>query len=170
MVLQGTWQTKALNLHYQSTYGHQIRQDVNLPWGAPTHQVTRPFSTWFLRSCEKVKFLSPIPQHLWPPNLLEWWLTSGASKRKIVYHFDLVVLQGHRTNKNHYISTTRVSMATKLGMMVTYLDGPLPIKSHDPFIVQYCEITWKNETSVYPILQCLWRPNLVGSWLSLNGP
>ena len=32
-------------------------------------------------------------------------------------------------------------MATKLGMMVTYLDGPLPIKSHDPFIVQFGEIT-----------------------------
>ena len=38
-------------------------------------------------------------------------------------------------------STTRVSMATNLGRMVTYLDGILPIKSHDPLITWSCKIT-----------------------------
>ena len=44
------------------------------------------------------------------------------------------------TNKNHYICTIRVSMATKLGGMMTYLDGLLPIKSDDPLITWPCKI------------------------------
>ena len=40
--------------------------------------------------------------------------------------------QDHVTNKN--ISTTRVPMVTKLGRMVTYLEGLQPIKSDDPLI------------------------------------
>ena len=41
-----------------------------------------------------------------------------------------MVLQGHVTNENHYISTTRVPMATKLRRTVTYFDGLLRLKSH----------------------------------------
>ena len=44
---------------------------------------------------------------------------------------DQVVLKGHLTNKNHYISTTRVPMATKFGRMVALLEELLPMKSHD---------------------------------------
>ena len=51
-----------------------------------------------------------------------------------------MVLQGHVTNKNHYISTTRVSMATKLGGMIASLDELQPIISHDPLITWSCEI------------------------------
>ena len=32
---------------------------------------------------------------------------------KVILRFNQVILQGHLTNKNHYISTTRVPMATK---------------------------------------------------------
>ena len=53
--------------------------------------------------------------------------------------FDHVVLQGHVANKNHHISITRVSMATKFGRMRASLDGFLTIISHDPFI------TWPRE-------------------------
>ena len=34
----------------------------------------------------------------------------------------------------------RVSMANKLGRMITSLDGLLPIMSHDPLITWPCEI------------------------------
>ena len=54
--------------------------------------------------------------------------------------FDHVVLQDHVTNKNHCISITRVPMATKLGRMMTSLDGLLPIMPHDPLITWPCEI------------------------------
>ena len=43
-----------------------------------------------------------------------------------------MVLQNHLINKNHHISTDRVPLATKLGGMITYLNGFQPIKSHDP--------------------------------------
>ena len=61
------------------------------------------------------------------------------------YHFDHVVLQGHVKNKNHYISSTKVPMATKLGRMITYLDSLLPLKSQDPLITWSCEITWQTK-------------------------
>ena len=40
-----------------------------------------------------------------------------------------MVLQRHITNKNHYISTTRVSVATKFDRIITCLDGLIPIKA-----------------------------------------
>ena len=51
-----------------------------------------------------------------------------------------MVLQGHVANKNHHISITRVSVATKLGRMITSLNGLLPIMLHDPLITWPCEI------------------------------
>ena len=50
-------------------------------------------------------------------------------------HPDHVILQSQVTNKNHDISTTRVSMTTKLGAMVARLDGLLPIKSYNSLIM-----------------------------------
>ena len=44
-------------------------------------------------------------------------------------------------DKLKYISTTTVPMTTKLDRMVAYLDGLLPIKSHDPLLAWSCEIT-----------------------------
>ena len=54
--------------------------------------------------------------------------------------FDHMFLQAHATNKTHCISTTRVPMATKLGRMMTYLDGLQLIKPYDPLITCRCEI------------------------------
>ena len=51
-----------------------------------------------------------------------------------------MVLQGHVANKNHHISITRVSMATKLGRMIASLDGLLSIMSHSHLITWPCEI------------------------------
>ena len=80
-----------------------------------------------------------------------------------------MILQGHVSNKNHWISFTRVPMATKLDRIVTYLDGILPIKSHDSFITWSWEIMLQTKTTISPIPQCLWPPNLVGRWLTLSG-
>ena len=54
---------------------------------------------------------------------------------------DYVVLQSHATNRNHYIFTTRVPLATKLDRIVAHLDGLLPIKFHYPFLTWSCDIT-----------------------------
>ena len=44
--------------------------------------------------------------------------------------------QDHVKNLKHYISTTRVPLATKLGRMITYFNRLLPIKSYDPTLTQ----------------------------------
>ena len=45
--------------------------------------------------------------------------------------------------------------STNFGRLVTYLDGLLPIKSHDPLITWSPEITWKTKTIISPMLRCL---------------
>ena len=51
-----------------------------------------------------------------------------------------MVLQDHMTNKNHYISITRVPLATKRGRMMNSFDWPLPIMSDNSLITWPCEI------------------------------
>ena len=48
--------------------------------------------------------------------------------------------QDHKTNQEHIPATT-VSMATKVGRMVTNLEGLLPVILFHPLIMQSCEIT-----------------------------
>ena len=53
-------------------------------------------------------------------------------------------------------------MATKPKRMITYVDGFLPIKSHDPLITWSCKITWQTKIIISSLLQWLWPPNVVG--------
>ena len=49
-------------------------------------------------------------------------------------------------------------MATKLGRMINYLEGLLPVKSHNPFITWTFKI--KSQTKdISPLSQCIWPPN-----------
>ena len=106
--------------------------------------------------------ISPLSQCLWPQNLVECNLYWKAPTHKVTWGPGHVVVQSHVTNKNHYISTTRVPMATKLGRMVAHLDGLLQIKKHEPLITWSCEITWQAKTNVSPLSHCLWSQNLIG--------
>ena len=47
--------------------------------------------------------------------------------------FNKAVLQGHMRNEILYNLHYQRFMSTKFGRMITYLDGILNIKSHDPF-------------------------------------
>ena len=51
---------------------------------------------------------------------------------KSMYNF---ALQHHL---KYYMSTTKMPIATKLGKIVTYHEGLLPIKSHDFLIMCTC--------------------------------
>ena len=78
---------------------------------------------------------------------------------------ELVTLlrQNYVTSLDHYISTTTVSLATKLSRMVPYSDRLVPIKWHDPLIMWYCEITWQTKGNIFLLSECLWLQNL-GGW------
>ena len=74
--------------------------------------------------------------------------------------FDHVVLQSRVTNKNRYISITRVSVATKIGRMIASLDGLLPIMLHDPLITWSCK-TQGSLTGGGSAHKCLSRQRLL---------
>ena len=57
---------------------------------------------------------------------LDWLLPIKSHKA-----FDYGILQGHVTNRNYYNLTAAVPMFTKLGKMMTFLEGFLTIKHFD---------------------------------------
>ena len=61
-------------------------------------------------------------------------------------------------------------MTTIFGRMVTYLNGLLPINSHDPLITWPCEITWQTKTIISQLPQCQCPPNLTRWWLTRWAP
>ena len=64
-------------------------------------------------------------QKAWQDGVLPW----ATSTHKVTWPYNHVVLQDHVTNWKHIFST--MSMATKPGRIVTYLEWVLPIKSRD---------------------------------------
>ena len=133
-------------------------------------QIRNPYNALITRSWKvtlQTKTIIPLlPDHQsWQDGNLTW----QAPTYKVKWPFDHMVLQGHETNKNHFMFTAIVPLATKLGTMITYLDRFLPLKSHDSLITWSYEIKWKTKTIISPIPQCLWLQNLVGWWLNLSG-
>ena len=60
-----------------------------------------------------------------------------------------------------------VPIATKLCRMVTYRDGPLPLKSIDHLITWSCKVTWQTKIIISLLQQRFWPPNLAGWKLTL---
>ena len=131
---------KSLYIHNQSAYGYKLGRmltylDEFLP--IKSHQ---PLITWSCKITSQTKTIMS-PYHsvyghktCQDGDYLDRFLTI------VIQSFDHVVLQGHVTNKNHYISITRVPMAIKFDRMMTFLDGLLPVMSRDPLITRPCEI------------------------------
>lgn len=69
-------------------------------------------------------------------------------------------------HSQNYLFTITVPTVTKLGSMVTYIEGLLPVKSHDTLITRSCKITLQTKT---PPPHCLWPPNLAVWWLTFRG-
>ena len=60
-------------------------------------------------------------------------------------------------------------MTTKLGRMVTNLEGPLPMLLN-PLVMCSCKLTRETKTIISPEPQCLWSPNWVGVKLNTRVP
>ena len=52
-----------------------------------------------------------------------------------------------------------VTMASKPGRMVSYLDWILPIKLIKPLVPRSRKITWQTKTIIPLLPQCIWLPN-----------
>ena len=66
--------------------------------------------------------------------------TMRGSPNKVKCPFDNMVLGDHFTNSKH-VSTTSMLMTTKLGRMLTYLEGFLPRELLDPLVTWSYKIT-----------------------------
>ena len=136
-------------------------------------QIRKPYNALITRSWKVPYKQKPLYLFYQSAYGLQSWqdgnLTWQAPTYKFTWPFDHMVLQGHETNKNHFMFTSIVPLATKLGTMITYLDRFPPLKSHDSLITWSDEITWKTKTIISPIPQCLWLQNLVRWWLNLSG-
>ena len=67
--------TKIPYLYYHNVYDHQAWLGGDFSCGATINKVTWPFDDipWQTKA-----IISLLPQSLWPPNLLVWWLTLGG--------------------------------------------------------------------------------------------
>ena len=101
----------------------------------------KSYDTLITWSCEipfQIKtFISPPTQCLWPPNMVRCWHTFRGLL--IINSFNALIMWSCKVTWQKHISATRVSMATKLGRMITYLDRLLPIKGYDPLITWFCD-------------------------------
>ena len=102
-------------------------------------------------------FISPLPQCLWPPNLVGGELLWGAPTHRVATPFNHVVSRNHVTNQNQHISATTVPMVIKLGRLVTYAKRPLSIKSHGSWNTWTREIMRQIKNILSPLPQCLWH-------------
>ena len=71
--------------------------------------------------------------------------------------------------KKQNISSSTRPMTTKLGKVVTYNEGNVPIISDDALIRWSCEVISQIENLISPLSQGLWPPNMTECWLTVRG-
>ena len=97
--------------------------------------------TWPCEITLKTKTIeSQLPQCLWPPKLANWWHTFRYFHLKSYVALKSRGLARSRDKLKQHISTTAMSIATKLDRMVTYHEGLPPVKLHNPLIKWSCKI------------------------------
>ena len=134
----------------------------------PPIKVVTLSSCGLSKPCDKSKthlhYQGTCGHQTWQEYNVPW----GPFAHKVTWYFDLVILDDHVTNYNNYTSPTKVPMTTKLGSIVTYLEGLLLIKPHDAMIRWSREITLQTKIIISPTPQCLWPPNVAGCLLILS--
>ena len=188
--LESTWQTKII-IFTGTKFGRVVKLLPTEWWNSYLQKLLpiESHGSWVTWSCEITRqnkdFISPLPQCLQSPKFGR--VTSYHEELPVIksqclfYH---VVFWDYMVHLNHYIliqwfwkmpwqtkiiSPTKVPMATKLGRIVAYPDGLLPIQSPEALIMLSCKITWQTKTIISPLLQCLRSPNLAGNWRTVRG-
>ena len=117
------------------------------------------------RSRDKLKtylhYQSAYGHQTWQKGNLTCWVDAHKATRPSDHVVLEITLQANITIS----PLSEYPMATKFGRMVTYLDGLLPIKSHDSLIMWSCKITWHTKIIISPLPQCSCPPKLAG-WKS----
>ena len=95
-------------------------------------------------------------------------LTCAAFIHKVRWPYNHVVSSDHVTNSNHYISTTTMPMATKLGRVEMYNDELPAIKPKVSLITWSWKLNWNIRFAISLLLKGLWPPNLARWWLTMR--
>ena len=109
-------------------------------------------------------------------NKLGWVVTYLKGLLPINLHHSLVMWSCYTTWQIIFskilkpeISSTRILMATKPDMVITYPEGFPPITSLDPLTSWSCEVTWQIKYFVSPLALDQWRPNTGRWWIAFKG-
>ena len=171
-------------LHSHIVYGHLI-WSPNFVYGHIVHayhkrllpielldpssrqgKVTWPFDHVVLQQTWQTKIIVPsLQQCLWLPNLAGWWLDLRDSVD--LSHMTLKSCDPARSRDKLRLSylyyyNAYSHQSKKLGRLVTYFEGLLPITSHGPLIIWFCKVIW--QTKNISLLSNLWLPNSAGWW------
>ena len=118
-----------------------------LPWCG---QVAGPFDRLVLQDHVTkdlyLQYHNGYGHQIWYGDDLPW----GAPICVLTWPFNYGVLLDHVTNSKHYISTTTISLATKLGKVVIYHEELLLIKLLDPSITCLYKVTWHVKYFISP--------------------
>ena len=105
-----------------TTFGRMVNSHERLP----LIKSRGPFIIWSCKITWNTKSISLLLDCLLPPNLVEWWLTLKGSSQKVTWPFDHMVLRNHLTKQGHFISAISISVTTKRGREVNYIEKLLP--------------------------------------------
>ena len=131
------------------------------------HTITWPFDHVVLQdhvtqtNSLLLHYQNAYDHHTWQDGSSPWW----AATHEVAWLFDHVILRYHVTSQNHCISTITVPMTMKLGMMITYFQGFLTIKSHNALITWSCKVTGQTKI-IFAKPECLW----LQTWQNENLP
>ena len=152
---------KPLYCHYHNAYGHQDWEVVDyfgmfLPIKSHAFITSSPKIRWQTKNISTTT--GPMA------TILGWMITYLDGLLLIKFHnFDQMAFQDTWETK-----AIVVSIASKLGRMVTYLEGLHPKSLRDPFVTWLCKITWQTWTIISPLGQYLWSSDLARWWLILR--
>ena len=132
-----SWET--LYCYYRNAYGNLTWQGGDLPWGTPTHKITRSF--------DHMVFQHDVTNQ----NRI------STTKVVMVIEFCKTV-----TYLDGLLPINFITMATKFGKMVTYLEGLWIIKSSNALITWSSKVTLQTKTIISQPPECLWPRNMAG--------
>ena len=143
---------RAMILQFEQNNYKETPIKLRVTWTV-TMTGSNPYSHLTLWSCiltrslDKLKayfhFQNAYAHQTWQDGNLPW----GAPIHKITWHFDHVVLKVHVTNREHFIPTTTVPIATKRGSVVTYheIHSNIPKKGLLTVLLLMCLSKWCNK-------------------------
>ena len=121
------------------------------------------------KTCETLKTHIHYRNAYYHQTLQASYIQWGPYLNKVTRTFDHMVLQGHTTNSICYISTTTMTIVTKLSLMVTYKEGLSSIRSQDPLAMWSCKVTWEMKYVISVLPQGLWSLNFARLWINIRG-